>query len=155
MLDLDTNRGLRLLFWVARARVTVGFLVAVAALWLARPTWASLGWGASVAAVGEYLRIWAAGHLRKGQEVTRSGPYRRLRHPLYVGSFVIGVGFAAAAAHPLASSVVIGYLIVTLVAAIRLRIEEAAAILAPMDARRIEVAHRNIGCDPRAGCGIE
>ncbi len=123
MLDLDANRGLRTLFLVARARVTVGFLVAAGALWLAQPTWGSLGWGASIAAVGEALRVWAAGHLRKGQEVTRSGPYRFLKHPLYVGSFVIGVGFAFAVAQPVVSSVVILYLTVTLFAAIRL--EEA------------------------------
>ena len=32
--------------------------------------------GAVVALVGEALRIWAAGHLEKSREVTRSGPYR-------------------------------------------------------------------------------
>lgn len=123
MLDLDANPGLRRLFFIARARVTAGFLVAAAAFWLARPTWGSLSAGALVAAAGALLRAWAAGHLRKGVEVTRSGPYRRLRHPLYCGSFLIGLGFAIAAADPLAAGVVIAYLAVTLLAAARL--EEA------------------------------
>ena len=39
---------------------------------------------------GEALRIWAAGHLEKGREVTASGPYRWTRHPLYLGSTIIG-----------------------------------------------------------------
>ena len=115
--------SLRRLFLVARARVVVGFLVAGVALWLARPSWNVLGWGASIAFAGELLRVWAAGHLRKGQEVTRPGPYRYVRHPLYVGSFAIGLGFAVAAGHPLVAVLVVAYLAVTLYAAIRL--EEA------------------------------
>ena len=51
---------------------------------------------ASVAGVGEVLRIWAAGHLNKSREVTSSGPYRWFAHPLYVGSSVMGVGLAIA-----------------------------------------------------------
>ena len=123
MLDLDANPGLRRLFVVARARVVVGFLVAGVSLWLARPSWTMLAWGASIAVMGEALRVWAAGHLRKGQEVTRSGPYRFVGHPLYVGSFAIGVGFAVAAGHPLVAGLVLAYLAITLFAAVRL--EEA------------------------------
>ena len=123
MLDLDANPGLRRLFLVARARVTAGFLVAAAAFWLARPTWCSLAAGAPLAALGALLRVWAAGHLRKGEEVTASGPYRYLRHPLYWGSLLIGLGFALASAEPVAAGLVIAYLGVTLLAAARL--EEA------------------------------
>ena len=47
--------------------------------------------------VGEALRIWAAGHLEKGREVTRSGPYRWTRHPLYIGSAIIALGVVIAA----------------------------------------------------------
>ena len=85
---------------VARLRVTVGFGVAAAAFWLARPSWLSLGLGATVALVGESLRVWAAGHLEKELEVTTFGPYRWMRHPLYVGSSLLGAGFAVAARHP-------------------------------------------------------
>jgi len=123
MLDLDANPGLRRLYRVARLRVTLGFVVAFLAFWLATPSWVSLGWGAAVAAAGELIRVWAAGHLRKGQEVTTSGPYRFVRHPLYVGSAVIGVGFAVASASPWAASLVLAYLGVTLWVAMKL--EEA------------------------------
>ena len=121
MPDLAGRR--RRLFLIARARVPAGFLVGAAAFWLARPTWGSLGAGALLAAAGEALRVWAAGHLRKGAEVTRSGPYRHLRHPLYCGSGIIGVGFAVAARDPAAAGLVLGYLGISLAAAVRL--EEA------------------------------
>ena len=41
--------------------------------------------------------MWAAGHLEKSTEVTRSGPYRFTRHPLYLGSSFIAVGVMLAA----------------------------------------------------------
>ncbi len=108
---------------VARLRVTVGFGIAAAAFWLARPSWLSLGLGATVALVGESLRVWAAGHLEKGLEVTTSGPYRWMRHPLYIGSSLLGAGFAVAARHPVAAVLVMVYLAVSLSVAARL--EEA------------------------------
>ena len=120
MLDLNANPGLRRLFLIARVRVALGFAVAAVSFWLARPTWSFLAWGALIAAAGEALRVWAAGHLRKGQEVTHSGPYRLLRHPLYCGSLLIGLGFAVAAANTFVAVLVIGYLAITLFAAARL-----------------------------------
>jgi protein-S-isoprenylcysteine O-methyltransferase Ste14 len=86
---------------------------------MARPTWQSLVLGAAVAAAGEALRIWAAGHLEKGREVTVSGPYRLSRHPLYVGSAIMGAGFAIASASPLAAAMVATYLAVTITSAVR------------------------------------
>lgn len=123
MLDLDADPFLRFLFRVARRRVIAGFVVAAAAFAGARPSWSSLAAGVPIALVGEGLRLWAAGHLVKSREVTMSGPYRLMRHPLYVGSAIIGVGFVVAAASPLVAVVVLAYLAVMLAAAIRL--EEA------------------------------
>ena len=123
MLDLDANPFLRFLFHVARRRVIAGFLVAAVAFACARPSWRSIAAGVPIALVGESLRIWAAGHLVKGREVTTSGPYRLMRHPLYAGSAVIGVGFVVAAASALVAGVVIAYLAVMTAAAVRL--EEA------------------------------
>ena len=81
---------------MARVRVPLGFVCGVAALCLAHPTWASLAAGVWLAAAGEAIRVWAAGHLEKGREVTTSGPYRFTGHPLYLGSTLIGVGVAVA-----------------------------------------------------------
>jgi protein-S-isoprenylcysteine O-methyltransferase Ste14 len=105
--------------WLARRRVPLGFLSAAAALWLAQPTPRTLGVGAAVALAGEALRIWAAGHLEKGREVTASGPYRFTRHPLYAGSALIGAGMAIASASAFVAALAAIYLALTLSAAIR------------------------------------
>lgn len=82
---------------LARWRVPVGFVCGLAVLWLARPTLSSIVLGGVIALVGEAIRVWAAGHLEKGREVTCSGPYRWTGHPLYVGTTVMGIGLAVAA----------------------------------------------------------
>jgi len=82
---------------LARWRVPVGFVCGLAVLWLARPTAGSIAVGGAIALVGEAIRVWAAGHLEKGREVTCSGPYRWTAHPLYVGTTVMGIGLAIAA----------------------------------------------------------
>jgi protein-S-isoprenylcysteine O-methyltransferase Ste14 len=80
------------------------------ALWLAVPTLRTLTVGAVFAAAGELLSIWAAGHLEKGREVTTTGPYRFTRHPLYLGSVLIGVGLAIASASLWVAALVVAYL---------------------------------------------
>jgi hypothetical protein len=82
--------------WLARRRVTLGFVFGAIVLGLSRPTWRSIAWGGAVALIGEGIRVWSAGHLEKSREVTRSGPYAWTRHPLYVGSTVIAAGLAVA-----------------------------------------------------------
>jgi len=104
---------------LARLRVPLGFAAAGVAIVLARPTPTSLLWGTLVAAAGEAVRVWAAGHLEKGREVTRSGPYRFSRHPLYVGSTVMACGMTVAAASVWVALVTAVYLTATLTAAIR------------------------------------
>jgi protein-S-isoprenylcysteine O-methyltransferase Ste14 len=104
---------------IARLRVPLGFAFGLVVLWLARPTPRTLAVGAVVAVTGELVRIWAAGHLEKGREVTSSGPYALTRHPLYLGSTLIGVGLVIAAADVWVAIVVLGYLVVTYTAAIR------------------------------------
>lgn len=80
-----------------RVRVPLGFCFAALYLWLARPTPLMLAAGAAVAAAGLALRAAASGHVRKDRELTTTGPYRFVRHPLYAGSIVIAAGFALAA----------------------------------------------------------
>jgi protein-S-isoprenylcysteine O-methyltransferase Ste14 len=82
---------------LARRRVTLGFVTTITALVLAQPTWTTWRVGLVVALLGEAMRVWAAGHLEKGREVTRSGPYRWTAHPLYVGSSLMALGVVVAA----------------------------------------------------------
>jgi protein-S-isoprenylcysteine O-methyltransferase Ste14 len=104
---------------LARWRVFLGFVFAAVVLWLATPTTQSVAIGAMVAALGESLRLWAAGHLEKSKEVTQSGPYRYTRHPLYLGSSLIGIGMAVVANNLIVAAIVIAYLALTLTAAMR------------------------------------
>jgi protein-S-isoprenylcysteine O-methyltransferase Ste14 len=108
--------------WLSRAarwRVPLGFVSSFAVLWLAQPTRVSLVAGGLVALVGQGVRVWAAGHLEKGREVTKSGPYRLVRHPLYAGSSLMGVGLAIASRHLLVAILIALYLSVTLSIAVR------------------------------------
>ena len=61
--------------------------------------------GALLAVAGAVITVWAmatipslsAGHyVLRGQEVTASGPYAQVRHPMYFAVFLIWVGLAAA-----------------------------------------------------------
>jgi protein-S-isoprenylcysteine O-methyltransferase Ste14 len=104
---------------LARWRVTLGFVFAAIVVWLATPTPRSLMVGAVIAVLGESIRVWAAGHLEKSKEVTQSGPYRYTRHPLYLGSSLIGIGMAVIANNWIVAAIVIAYLALTLTAAMR------------------------------------
>jgi protein-S-isoprenylcysteine O-methyltransferase Ste14 len=49
--------------------------------------------------VGLVIRSWAAGILRKGQDLTVEGPYSLCRHPLYVGTLILIMGFCVVLGH--------------------------------------------------------
>lgn len=80
-----------------RIRVPLGFLFAVVYFWLARPNWGSIALGAIVVIPGLLIRALASGHVRKNEALATSGPYAYTRNPLYLGSLVMGAGFAIAA----------------------------------------------------------
>ncbi|MCD6413063.1 MAG: hypothetical protein J7L54_02830 [Elusimicrobia bacterium] len=68
-----------------------------AAIWLlysARPrNIYFLIFGVALVVIGEIFRIWGCGYLVKTKEFIVFGPYSHLRHPLYLGSYLIGAGF--------------------------------------------------------------
>ncbi len=71
----------------------------VVGLWLLIfhvPSRAALLAGALPILLGLVLRSWGAGHLVKNDALTMTGPYAHLRHPLYLGTLLIGTGFAIA-----------------------------------------------------------
>jgi protein-S-isoprenylcysteine O-methyltransferase Ste14 len=84
-----------------RWRVPLGFVCAALFLFFARPGGWTILAGAIVALPGLALRAWASGHLRKNEALATSGPYAYTRNPLYLGSFLIGLGFTIAAGQPL------------------------------------------------------
>ena len=84
----------------ARTRVGVCMVLAFASCWYAQPVEQSLLRGISIALVGLAIRAWAAGHLRKNESLTVSGPYAFVRNPLYIGSLLAGVGSGIATNQP-------------------------------------------------------
>ena len=79
-----------------RIRVPLGFVFAAVFLLLAHPGWESLAVSLLLVLPGLWLRGYAAGYVKKNQELTTSGPYAYTRNPLYLGSMLIAFGFAAA-----------------------------------------------------------
>jgi len=82
--------------FIQRWRVPLGFVVAIAFLFFARPTPIALLAGAFVSLPGLAIRAWASGHIRKNMRLAVSGPYAFTRNPLYFGSFLLGLGFTIA-----------------------------------------------------------
>jgi len=80
-----------------RWRVPLGFAGAALFLVLGRPRPLTLLIGGAIAMPGLFLRAWATGYLRKNDALATAGPYAYTRNPLYLGSFLIGLGFTIAA----------------------------------------------------------
>jgi protein-S-isoprenylcysteine O-methyltransferase Ste14 len=72
--------------------------------------------------LGVSLRAWAAGTLHKATTLTTTGPYALVRHPLYVGSYLMLLGFCLLLANWATFLAVLGPLSVIYV--LRLRREE-------------------------------
>ena len=64
---------------------------------LSRPTPRLVLVGALIAALGIALRGWSAGLIHKDRELSTAGPYAHTRNPLYLGSFLIGLGVTVGA----------------------------------------------------------
>ncbi|HEV8628713.1 MAG TPA: methyltransferase [Thermoanaerobaculia bacterium] len=91
--------------------------------------------GAALAALGAWLRTWAAAYLRSevvhdaalhAERLVADGPYRHLRNPLYVGFMLAAVGLAAMASRLGAAVIFVGVPLFTL----RLIGREEAALTA-------------------------
>jgi protein-S-isoprenylcysteine O-methyltransferase Ste14 len=80
----------------SRYRVTVGWLVGLLVLALARPSLVSLLAALPLALAGEVVRLWASGHIEKTKCLATGGPYAHSRNPLYLGSLLIAFGVAIA-----------------------------------------------------------
>ncbi len=79
-----------------RIRVPLGFVFAAVFLLLARPGSESLLVSLALVLPGLWLRGYAAGYVKKNEELTTTGPYAYTRNPLYLGSMLIAFGFGAA-----------------------------------------------------------
>jgi protein-S-isoprenylcysteine O-methyltransferase Ste14 len=84
----------RLLVLLSRWRIEIAFALGIVALAIAQPTFASIEEFLPLTFAGLSLRLWARGHLTRRARLTQTGPYAWVRHPLYVGSFLLGLSFS-------------------------------------------------------------
>ena len=85
---------------LSRWRVEAATFAAVPALALTHPSRRAIVAYLPVLMAGIALRIWARGHFERGRLAT-TGPYALVRHPLYIGSFLLGLGVALMTGRPL------------------------------------------------------
>ena len=98
----------------ARLRLVAVYLLVAGLVVLARPTPLSVNLGLVFVVIGEGIRVWAAGHLRKTVELVISGPYRYTRNPLYLGRLLIFTGLCIMASIPYRANLVLlalGYIV--------------------------------------------
>lgn len=86
--------------WAVGLRRAAIYLTLLLLLAVATPSPLGVTLGFMIAASGQALRLWAAGHLRKTTELATSGPYRYTRNPLYLGRLVIFSGLVVMARLP-------------------------------------------------------
>jgi protein-S-isoprenylcysteine O-methyltransferase Ste14 len=92
-----------------RWRVRLGYPLAIAVLYFARPLPVSILLGALVGAGGLLVRAYAAGYLHKQEVLTVTGPYAYTRNPLYLGSAILALGAGIATRYWISASILIAY----------------------------------------------
>jgi protein-S-isoprenylcysteine O-methyltransferase Ste14 len=75
-------------------RIAISLVCSILLLVFARPSLMSLAIGSSIVMAGAALRTWSSGYVKKNRELSMDGPYAYVRHPLYVGNFLLGLGFS-------------------------------------------------------------
>jgi protein-S-isoprenylcysteine O-methyltransferase Ste14 len=97
----------------------IGFVVVVVALLFTSSLTAhysrvdllltSAGWVLALCGAG--LRLWCTRYIggRKDKELQTAGPYNLVRHPLYLGSLLIVLGWVMALGNPLVALIVLGF----------------------------------------------
>jgi hypothetical protein len=99
-----------------RIRVPLGFLTAALycyEIWRRAPLPSAVAWSLALVLPGLWLRAYAAGYVKKNQELTMTGPYAYTRNPLYLGSMLMAFGFALAVlSWPVALALAMGFSVV-------------------------------------------
>lgn len=80
-------------------RQVVGLLLVAVCAYFATPDAGTVIPGLVLAVVGQVFRIYAAGYIHKNKQLATTGPYALVRHPLYLGNFLILIGFTIACAN--------------------------------------------------------
>ena len=97
----------------------LGLLLVLVCAWFVFPGGYRILAGFALAVIGQAWRIYAAGVIYKNRQLATTGAYSLVRHPLYLGNFLILVGFAVAGGNWMVWLVVILFFLFYYPAAIR------------------------------------
>lgn len=78
------------------SRQGLGFMLVLVCTLFAAPGESRIIAGFALAAMGQGWRIYAAGVIYKNKQLATTGAYSLVRHPLYLGNFLILTGFTLA-----------------------------------------------------------
>ena len=96
-----------------RYRQFIGILFVFLVSAVGRPEHLLLAFGTLFVLLGIGVRLWASGHIKKNKDLATDGPYAYVRHPLYVGNILLGVGFCLGSglwwSYPLFALILIGF----------------------------------------------
>lgn len=107
---------------IYRYRPLLHGLGGLLALVLSKPTDLTTLMAVAIVLAGAGLRIWALVFVRKGEELCTTGPYALVRHPLYLGNFVVTAGIMVAMNNPV-PALLLGLAMAALYAVV-IRVEE-------------------------------
>jgi len=103
--------------FLVRKRTTFTWLVPVALLvatyFCGRWNPVAYAIGFLLLVLGEIVRFWAAGYIRKDDAIATGGPYAMVRNPLYFGSLLLAAGFTAMSGIGIAAWIVVMALFLT------------------------------------------
>jgi len=87
--SLFNHPGLRRTF--VRLRVPLAIIAFACALSFFKPQWLLAGFAISM--IGELIQLWSFASLDKNSDLAIRGPYAAVRNPMYLGRFVMLLGF--------------------------------------------------------------
>ena len=99
-------------------RQGIGLLLVAVCAYFANQDKGFVTLGLALAVAGQIFRIYAAGFIHKNKQLASTGPYALVRHPLYLGNFLIMIGFTIAAANWYVTLVVVMFWLIWYPAAI-------------------------------------
>ncbi len=101
------------------SRQGFGFLLVLVCTLFAVPGESRIVAGLTLAVIGQGWRIYSAGVIYKNKQLATTGAYSLVRHPLYLGNFLILAGFTLASGNWVVALVVLFFFLFYYPAAIR------------------------------------
>lgn len=87
--------------FISHNRIATSFALGLIFILFSKPTTRSILIGAPFIFLGEFFRTLSSGYLEKNSSLSMGGPYSVTRNPMYIGNFLLGLGFAIIVNQPI------------------------------------------------------